>query len=209
MAADDVEVPWDDQTDQFIDSIDQINYSEKHYDISLRDLLLNPNKYLPKPEINQKITDMQAAVNQYFDGLLAGLADEQKELDQELASTDMQYTKIDSVVSTKSASTRVPYIKPYYVSMNQDAREEILIEAYTEELDPMIGKLTNISNYVADLSGSYKEHKFGSWLFSGEKNYVITIRTPSSIIMDIERSSGIINDLLASIASSAKSIQKQ
>lgn len=208
MAVEDTELPWDDQTDDFIDAIDEINDNEKRSDISLRDLLLDSESYLGKEDIGQKIEALQATADEYFKSLLNGLQGEQKVLDQALATADMYYSKIDEVISTKSASSRVPYIKPYYVYTNPNEREEILVEEYGEQLDSLIGKITNSANYVANLSGSYKEHKFGSWLFSGSKNYVLTIRAPTSVIMDIERSSETITNMLISVAESVKEAQK-
>jgi hypothetical protein len=208
MAAEDTELPWDDQTDNFIDAIDEINDSEKKSDIGLRDLLMDSEKYIGKEDTGQKIEVLQSLADDYFKSLLSGLQEEQKTLDQALASADMYYSKIDDVISTKSASARVPYVKPYYVYTNPDEREEILVEEYVEELDALIGKIINSTNYIANLSGSYKEHKFGSWLFSGSKNYILTIRAPASIIMDIERSRETITGMLTSIAESAKQAQK-
>jgi len=140
--------------------------------------------------------------------VLSGLQDEQRELDQFLANSDLSYSKIDGLIATKAAAASVPYIQPYYVSPGQNDREEILIDRYDESMDLLLGKLTNVSNYVANLSGEYKEHKFGSWVFSGPKTYVLTIRPPQSTIIEIERSSSLINDMLASVSESARALQK-
>ncbi len=202
-AAEAPELPWDEQTGEFIDAIDDANKASKAYDISLRDLLLDPTKYISISGFDQKLNAVQAAVNSYFKELLEGLADEQKDLDRALAICDMGYEKINGVISMKSSAARVPYVKPYFVYTNPEEREEIIIEKYSEDLDALIGKLSNSSNYIADLSGSYKEHRFGSWLFSGSKNHVLTVRAPASIIMDIDRSSTLIGDMLATIAAGA------
>lgn len=207
MAAENVTLPWDDQTDQFISAIDDLNSTENHYDIKIRELLLNPNDYITKPGAVQKIGELSKSVDDYFGGMLSNLNDEQRELDQVLANTDLYYSKMDSIIFDKAASARVPYVKPYFVYVNPDKREEIVIEKYYEELDMLLGKLTNGSDYVADLSGTYKEHKFGSWLFSGSKDYLLTIRAPTSIVMDIDRSSTLIKNMLNTVSESAKALQ--
>lgn len=201
-------MPWDDQTDQFISAIDEINQAEKHTNLSLREVLLSPDKYLGETDILKDLETLQSIADGYFTETLSKLQDEQKELDQLLAMADMNYSKIDSVIATKASAGRVPYMQPYAVYTNPDQREEIMIDKYEDSLELLIGRLANGANYVANLSGSYKEHKLGSWLFSGSKAYVLTLNPPTSVVMDIERSKTAIKDMLASIAEGAKALQK-
>ncbi len=207
MAVAQTETQWDEQTDAFISAIDNANKTEKSYDISLRDLLSNPNKYMSMERLESKVELIRKATVKYFAGMSSNFEAEKKELDSLLAQCDSSYSDIDDVITSKAAAARVPYFKPYFVYSNPDSREEILIEKYTEELEFLVGKLSNISNYVADLSGSYKDHKFGSWIFSGEKNYVLTVRAPESILMDMERSRALIESMLDSILQGYNSVQ--
>lgn len=199
--ADEITPPWDYQTDQFINEIDSLADSKTQ--LSLRDILLNPEKTLAKEGILQKLQDAKKAVNDYFKDMLEGLSSEQKQLDQELAGSDLLYTKIENTINSKAASARIPYLDPYFVYINIDTREEIIIEKYGDDTELLIGKLLTVSNYAANLSGSYKEHRLGSWLFSGAKTYALSIRQPTSIILDIDRSSGTINDILDSLIDTA------
>lgn len=198
MAADEEVVPWDDQTGEFISAIDEITNEEAS--ISLKELLLRPEQYANVKDISKKVRDVRDIVSNYFNGLLDNLKDEQDRLQLELESINVQYKKINDVVSAKSTTLKVPYIRPLYVDVNQDLREEIVIEQYNDSLDSLIGKLVSTSTYIADVSDTYKNQKLGSWLFSGGKPYVLTMRRPASMVVMIERSSDLINDRLDSVS---------
>jgi hypothetical protein len=198
MAVGNQDLPWDDQTELFMQELDEL--TKANNGMSIRNLLLNPNKYNDDGELQAKLPALQATVDSYFNDMLNGLTNEQRELDQELANADLFYKKIDDIIQARAGPSKVPYIAPYTVYINRDEREEIVVNQYTDDLDQLIVKLINGSGYVANLSGKYLEHKLGSWLFSGSKNYVLTINPPSSIIMDINNSKSLITDMLSSFS---------
>jgi transcription termination factor NusB len=193
------EVPWDAQTDTFVFDLNAI--ISKKYGVNFRSMLLNPNAYVNKKDIDTTIKNVKGAVDDYFSQLLSGLKDEQERLEVELENATVQYKQVDSIIASKSAIARVPYVKPLYVNRNPDNEETIVIDQYKDNLDSFIGKLVNSSNYVADVSATYKQYSLGSWLFSGAKNYILTINPPASPILVIENSSTIIKSILDTIAS--------
>ena len=208
LAVAQTETQWDEQTDAFISAIDNANKAQKSYDISLRDLLANPNKYMEMDKLESKVEMIRKSVTKYFTEMSSNFEAEKKELDSLLEQCDSSYSDIDSAITSKAAAARVPYFKPYFVYSNPDNREEILIEKYSEELEFLVGKLSGVSHYVADLSGTYNGHRFGSWLFSGEKNYMLTVRAPESILMDMDRSQTLIDGMLDSILQGYNSGQR-
>ncbi len=189
--------PWDDQVDQFVASIDRITKGEA--DISLRDLLLNPDKYLSGKDFGKTLATVKEIVGTYFGSLMDSMKDEKEKLRSELESMGAQYTRINEVISGKASGAKIPYVKPFIVDMDTDLKEEIVIEQYNETVDALIGKLVLSSTYVADLSGTYKGHTLGSWLFSAERPYVLTIKTPSSLFIVIENASDTITAMLESL----------
>lgn len=194
-------IPWDEQTDLFIDDLNETLSNE--YSINLRSLLMSPEKYLNKKGIGDTIKGMKEEVDSYFSKLLDGLKSEQEQLEKDLENATAQYKQVDAVISNKSAASRVPYVRPMLVNRNQNSEETIVVEQYSDNLDAFIGKLVGASNYVADLSTEYKGHFIGSWLFSGNRNYVLAVNPPVSPILVIENSRGVINDILTDIADRA------
>jgi hypothetical protein len=195
------QVPWDEDTEEFVSDLDDI--ISKKYGMTLRNLLLNPSKYTVRPGAAATIADAKQDVHAYFDSLLEGLKDEQSKLQSEMELADSQYAAVDSVITEKAAAARVPYIRPMYVSRQREGEEVVLIERYDESLEPFVGKLVNASNYVADVSATYKTYRLGSWLFSGAKNHVLTINPPASPVLAIESSRDTINGLLDAIVPAA------
>lgn len=195
------EIPWDEQTDGFISDIDEAVTGK--YNLSLRSLLINPNRYLNKKDLAATLSGIRTDEASYFDSLLENLKDEQARLESEMESMTAQYKQIDSVITNKSAIARVPYIKPLFVSRSPDREESIVIDKYEESMDAFVGKLVAASNYVADVSATYKQYTLGSWIFSGAKNHVLTINPPASPVLVIENSRTIIEDMLNDVETRA------
>lgn len=202
MATQDQDLPWDDQTEQFVEELDEL--TKLNDDISIKDLLLNPEKYTGKKDLPMKVSSVQKTIDTYFSEMLEGMPEEQRRLEQELSNTDLFYNKIDGIIQAKTASSNVPYVEPYTVYINRDQREEIVVSQYTQDIDQLIGKFIASAEYVANLSGKYLQHRFGSWLFSCSKAYVLTINPPSSIVMDINNSKSLILDMLSSLSIGAE-----
>lgn len=195
------QIPWDEQTDGFISDLEAT--VSKSRNISLRSLLMNPNKYLGKKDLGTAVEGIKKDSESYFSALLDDLKDEQAKLEVELESATAQYKEVDSVITNKSAAARVPYVKPLFVSRSPDREETIVIDKYDDGLEAFIGKLVNASNYVADMSATYKDYRLGSWVFSGARNYVLTINPPESPVLVIENSRNVLNGMLDDIAGRA------
>lgn len=202
MATEENVPQWDDQTDVFISAMeDEI---QKDVQVSLRDMLENPESFSSKKGALDKATQVKSLVEEYFQGLLEDMNDEQKSLDQYLESIDSQYKRIDEVVASKTASYKIPYMKPFALNMNQDQTEEIVIDQYNDRIDTLVGKLVSISNYVADVSGNYKGHMIGSWIFSGQKPYMLSLNPPDSFIITIEQAQKAISDMVDDVINMSK-----
>jgi hypothetical protein len=195
------QAPWDEQTDMFIADLDTT--ISKKYNLTLRSLLMNPDKYLNKKGIIDTVNTMKKDIDNYFSELLEGMEDEQHKLETEMEGASAQYTQIDSIISNKSSISRVPYVKPLFISRNTNGEEVIVVEQYTEDLDALIGKLVNGSSYVADISATYKQYHLGSWLFSGAKNYVLTLNPPVSPVLAIENGRITIDSILDDLVNRA------
>lgn len=195
------EAPWDDETDMFVsDLADKI--SDK-YSINLRSLLMSPDKYLDRKGMADTAKQIRDEIDSYFSDLMKGMEGETQKLQTELESATSQYKQVDSVISGKAAVARIPYVRPMFVSRDTAKEELVVVEKYEESFDALIGRLVNISSYVADISSPYKDFKIGSWLFSGAKNYVFSINPPVSPVLAMENSKDIIESILDDIINRA------
>jgi transcription termination factor NusB len=194
-------VPWDGQTDGFITDIDGV--VSKKYGVSLRNLLLHSSRYANKKDIASTVKNIKKEVSDYFDVMLSGLKEEQEKLDSELEEASSQYKQVDALIASKAAVARVPYVKPLYVDRNTANDETVIVDKYDTSFDGLIGKFVFGSHYIADMSATYKQHTLGSWLFSGQKNYVLTLTPPTSPVLAINNSidtiNGMLDDVLAEL----------
>ena len=142
---------------------------------------------------------MRAEVDKYFVDLVAGLSLEQEEFTRELADADELYNKIEQSLSSRTAIAKVPYIRPADMDLSLTSPEVIYINSYNNALEVLIMKFINSSNYVANISTTYKKYNIGSWFFSGSKGHIITVKPPQSVLVSIDNArdeiSGRIDDI--------------
>ena len=192
------EVPWDAQTDSFVSDLNTI--ISKKYGVDFKDMLLDPGAYVGKKDAQASVDKLRGDVDRYFSQLLDSMKEEQARLTAALEKSTDQYKQVDSAIAGKSSVLRVPYIRPLFVNRNPDNEETVVIDQYGSNLDAFIGKLASVSNYVANVSAAYKQYYIGSWLFSGSKNYVLTMNPPISPVLAVENGSAIINGILDGIS---------
>ena len=181
---------WDELTNNFIDEID--NTVLKNATVKLRSILSDPILNSSKPNASTTYENTKKAVNDYFNGVLKIFDSESKALNQELENSSVLYTKFVSIIAEKAEQLKIPYIKPYLVEIKDSYREVILLTEFNSSVEFLIGKLISSSKYVADISGTYKDHTLGSWIFSSDRAYNIIIKPPESIVLDIENSKDVI-----------------
>ena len=174
----------DADTAAFLREIDK-RYADK-YTLSVRDAILSPEAVVKLSNPQQTLSQMKDDVNAYFDSLLGGMQDEQQKFNVELENATNLYSKISEMIKEKATAASLPLINPITIERNEQLEETIVISHTDSSIEPLIHKLVNISNYVADTSTKYKEYTIGSWLFSGQKVYTLAINPPASIILGME-----------------------
>ncbi len=189
---------WDELTDSFITGIDDTVL--KNSDTTLRDVLTNPSKYAKKPDANATLKKMQSAINTYFSEVNNTFSSENDKLNSELESISVIYSKMTSIINEKTESVKIPLITPYTIDIKENNSENIIVDSYNNALEMLIGKLISSSKYVAEVSTKYKDHTIGSWIFSGDKIRIITIKPPESVIIDIENAQSTLNNYLSSFS---------
>lgn len=167
-------------------------------------MLTNPDAYDDKKDLAGTAKEIRDDVDDYFSRLLAKLKDEQDELNDQLDKLAAQYKQINTLIASKSATVKIPYVKPLYIDSNSDNDETIVVEKYDSSLDPLVAKLLSSSHYVADISTSFQGRQIGSWLFSGTKNYTLTLNTPTSPIFAITNSKSLLDEMLGVLSGESK-----
>lgn len=185
---------WSDYTDALMKDIDKSLGSK--YKMSIQNLLADPTKYVSQPNVQLTVGNMKEDANKYIDGLLGGMPDEVKALEDSTAKANEMTRQLAQNISMQTKQHDVPLVKPYDVT-REPAREEVIqIDTVDDQLLKLAEKLTEGSNMVADFTYSFKNFNIGSWLFSrNEKNYVLSVYMPPNNAYDLELSRLELNDL--------------
>ncbi len=190
--AEEAEAPWDAQTDAFVDELEPlINDS---YKISIRKLLLTPQVYLNEEGIADKLNGIRKIAEDYFSGLEALFADEEEEMEKQLEAIDSAYNQINQSITSKSSIARVPFIKPLDITFGSAQPETIFIDKADSQIDALVTKLINTSDYIFNISATYRKYMIGIWLFSGKKDIILSFKMPENPIIAIENARDIINN---------------
>lgn len=181
----------------YVKAIDQKIGSK--YDVSLYDVLNDPNSLKGNKNPKQVVIGMREDISTFFDSLTSRLKTEQDELDTQLGTADALYKRLNDVIRNKASFAGIPYLRPVDIIRDTGDEENIVVDKYDGSVDTLVTRLVGVVHYIADLSTKYKEFVLGTWLFSGNKNYLLTINPPSSILFNIEMSKREINQKLDSI----------
>lgn len=199
MADGETNFPWDAQTDTFISDIAP-EISEK-YSIDLRKLLSDPTSFSSTKGIADTIGKIHSDVDEYFGAILSNMKDEEESFTKELEALDAMHTSISQSLSSRAGIARVPVIKPADFAQGSSVPETIYLSSYDPQADSLLTKLINSSNFICDLSISYRKYALGAWVFSGNsKTWMISVKMPDSPIPAIESSLETILSLLEDAA---------
>ncbi|MCL5115178.1 MAG: hypothetical protein M1528_01430 [Candidatus Marsarchaeota archaeon] len=82
----------------------------------------------------------------------------------------------------------VPLIRPFGFSRDETEDEIIELDTVDDQAIKLMEKLVTKSNVVADFSYRLKDRSVGSWIFGGEKNYLVKVHMPVNAAMNLELS---------------------
>ena len=195
---------WSDYTDLLITEIDK-GIGTK-YKFSLKALLSDPTKYMTQPNIQIAISNMKEDVDNYFNGKIKALAEEQKNLDDAASKADSITGQLSRNIVSQARQANVPVIKPVAIERDMARDMNIYINTVDNDIMSLIQKLVLSSVLVADLSTSYNNYKIGSWLFGGNRNYRLNVYMPDSPLLMLDASRAELNNLLMSASDFVKGL---
>lgn len=158
------------------------------YGISLLEILTNPEVISTRENSKEVLDSLKNEVDDYFNSILENLGDEQKEFESQLKSITAETERVNKLLSEKAATSKTPFMTVNSIERDLDKEETLVVNRYEDSTDKLVDKLMGVSYYVADVSTAYKEYSMGSWLFSGNKNYVLSLTPPDSVILELESS---------------------
>lgn len=195
---------WSDYTDMLITGMDKRVGSK--YKLSLRSLLADPTKYATQQNIQITMGNMREDVDKYIDERVKALADEQKDLDDAASKADSITRQLGQSITSQARQNNVPVIKPVTIDRDMAREERVYIDTVDNGVISLVQKLVLSSMLIADLSARYKDYNIGSWLFSGNKNYMLSVYMPNSTLLALETSRAELDNLLTSASNFIKGL---
>lgn len=194
---------WSDYADVLIKGVDKSLVSK--YKISASDLFTDMTEYMSQPNLRLTIENMKDDSNKYVDGLLAGMPEAVKELNDNMAKANEATRQLSQNISMQAKQHDVPFIKPYDIARDTDSEEVIQVDLVNDQILKLVEKLVVGSNMVADFTYGFKNYNVGSWLFDRNvKNYRIDVYLPDNDAFDIELGRDEVNDLFDEAAGMAR-----
>ncbi|MGC8669945.1 MAG: hypothetical protein ACP5TL_02210 [Candidatus Micrarchaeia archaeon] len=189
---------WSDYTGAIIGNLD--SSIKKKYGFSLSDLLSNPKALAGQENISVKISNIKSDVNSFIDSQKQDALRREKTFNDILERADSITNKIAQKISVVAKQNNIPIIKPIAVNRNTDNEDHIYIDSSDDNVLAMVEKLVSSSVIVADFTTEYNNLKIGDWHFNGQKNYSLTVYTPTSNVMLLDSSRDELNTLLDAAA---------
>jgi|SRR5271157_5725792 len=167
---------WSDYSDDIIKSIDR-QISTK-YKVTLRGLLTDPRRYAALPNIQMTIGNLKEEVAKYIDAQAKGMAAEKKDFEDSAMRADSLTGQLSQSISMQAKQNNIPIIKPVAVDRDTGKEEHIYVDSVDSGVSALVARLVAGSLLIADFGIEYGNYKAGEWLFSGSKNYVLTVYLP-------------------------------
>ncbi|MGC8729879.1 MAG: hypothetical protein ACP5RP_00630 [Candidatus Micrarchaeia archaeon] len=187
---------WSDTTDMIINDFDKT----QNDNIALADLFSNPKDFINNKDIATIISKKKEAINNYIDSIINTMQNQKEELYNSAAKCDQLSKQILSKIKDKAAQKWIPVIVPTYVAQNSNGSETIYIDQIDENMDMLIDKFIGGSTYIADMSANFEDYVIGMWLFSGSKNYILSVHFDTNEFYNILNSKNEINDLFDGVS---------
>lgn len=175
---------WSDNSDFIIKGLDK--QIKTKYGFLLSDLLTSPSEYAQTENILLKISNIKTEINSNIDTILSSMPDEVRKSDDSFARANSATEQLEQKISLEAKKNNVPLITASYIERPRNSDETIYVDAADGWPAPLIEKFASISDYIADLTTTQGKYRVGSWVFSGRKQYVITIRLEPSPVLTLE-----------------------
>ncbi len=185
---------WSGYTDALIKQIDK-GLGDK-YKMSIGELLTNIDRYAKQQNIQTTVSNMQEDVNRHIDGMLKGMPEQVKAMEESMAKANEMTRQLSQNISMQARQHSVPFVKPFDVVRNTGTEETVQIDNIDDQVLRLVERLTDGAIMVVDFSASYKDYNIGSWLFDRpDKNYNISVYIAPNDATSLEMSREELDDL--------------
>jgi hypothetical protein len=172
--------PLDKYTESLLKSIDKA--IKKKYKISLVEVLADPAAHASVEDIGIKL----ANAGEYFQSQIDKMIERAKKggkIEHDGALKAGELTRnISSYISASARQNKVPILRPRAIELADYGKDYFYVNEMDKNLIDFIDRLLLSSKFVIDSTRSYDDYSIGSWLFAGDRDYVIEVHHPKNSI---------------------------
>ncbi|MEM3841363.1 MAG: hypothetical protein QXN59_01560 [Candidatus Micrarchaeaceae archaeon] len=178
-----MESEWSDYTDAVITNMEGVIKSK--YGVQLRELLSDPAS-IKQGNVLDKLPGIRADIEAYLDELADSMGQERRVVEDAMEKAAAITAQLAQNISMQSKQYKVPIFKPVVLDRKDDDDTKIYVDNIDQSTLAVIEKLASWSTIIFDQTYKYKDYSIGSWLFSGQKAYSVTVYTPASEYISFE-----------------------
>ncbi len=169
---------WSDAADFVVSSLERQIRSK--YNLSLKALLTDPVQYASQDGIQVTVSNIREEVDKFLSERMDTLKDDMRMLDDQASRANSITSQLNQSLQSLVRQNKLPLIRPLGVERDTDNDTTIYVGTAGTETTQLMEKLVGVSDFVIDISTTYKTYTLGRWLFSGHSAIVLVVNFPSS-----------------------------
>lgn len=156
---------------------------KKKFGLSLIDVLEDPASYLSEKGFAVKLSKINDYVDQETERMLEQSKATTRSFHESIAKADNLTRRVGSYISAHARQNNIPMVKPASVELSMFRKSKFYISEIDDDTTKFLEKLIESSSFVVDMTKSYDNLKLGAWLFSGDKEYAVSIELPKNSVL--------------------------
>lgn len=179
---------------------------KKKFGVSVHAVIKDPSAFIGEDGFAVKLSK----ITDYIDSETARMIEQSKgagrAFHESAAKTDDLTRKIGSYVSLHSFQNNIPFIKLANVELPVEGQSRFYLNKMDDLTSKFIERLIVSSSFIVDMTREYDGIKLGSWLFGGEKQYVVSVHAPKNSLLLLRSARAEMLERLAEASDSIKGL---
>jgi TPP-dependent 2-oxoacid decarboxylase len=179
---------------------------KKKFKASVLDIIEEPGNYICEEGSELLIYNVREFVLARIDEMIKSAKTKAKEFNDHAMKADDLTKRFSAYISAHARQSNVPFLKPAVSWIDYSNKDRFYLAKMDESVTDFLDRAIESSRFIIDLTRSLGEYTEGSWMFNGDKNYVVTIYTPRTSVSMLMASRNEISTLLTNSYHSIKGL---
>jgi hypothetical protein len=150
---------------------------KKRFGLSLTAMLEDPASFTGE-KAERALANMREYVNKRLDEMISSARENDARMHDHALRAGELTARLSSYIAAHARQSRVPVFRPASFELAKRGRDLFYIGEMNTETTRFIDRLVESSSFIVDMTAAYPDYSIGSWLFAGERGYVVGVRPP-------------------------------